>query len=436
MDYQQALTILHQLQRAGISPGLERIEELCRRLGHPERHLKHVIHITGTNGKGSVAAMLDAVLRAAGKTTALFTSPHLYCHAERYRVNGVPISQQRFAELFAVVYREHQAMVADGFAPPTEFETVTALALLWFATENVDHAIIEVGLGGLTDSTNVVSGDINIITNVALDHSDFLGDTIAAVAHHKAGIIKPNSLVVTAATGEALAIIAAKAKEQQAKLYVEGQDFTYKPVLLNRAGSIADITTNLHSYQQVAVALLAEHQLINAAIAVQAAELLGIDEQSIRSGLAAVKWPGRLEMISEQPLILLDGAHNYAGMQALCAALDRLWAKEKIFCVLGMLSDKEREKSLRLLLPYVERFIITRPPYLSRSEDWQILADLCRESGKKAETIADNGQAIEQALSAVNDDEMILVCGSLYMVAEVRKYLFEETNLCSLREDK
>lgn len=429
MDYQQALTKLHQLSRFGISPGLERIEELSRRLGSPERRLPCCIHIAGTNGKGSVAAMLESILRHAGRKTALFTSPHLRCHTERYRVNGRPISEERFAALFERVDRQIAAMTAEGLASPTEFEAVTALALLWFAEEKVDCAVIEVGLGGLTDSTNIVNADLAVITNVGMDHMDFLGDTIPEIARYKAGIIKEHSLVVTAASGEALPVIAARAAALQRPLYRLGQEFAFSAPLLSCQETQLDVTTPQHHYHGLRLPLLGRHQLSNAAVAVQAAELLGLGEAAIRSGLAEVSWPARLEWRPQlTPQVLLDGAHNYQGMEALRAALDELWPQRRIIGLLGMLSDKERRQSLQLLLPRLSQAVITRPPYLSRSEDWALLADMCRSAGVEAAAVEDNRAALAYARQLARDDDLLLVCGSLYMVAEIRNYLEEEKN--------
>lgn len=429
MEYQEALVKLHQLTRMGISPGLERIEELTRRLGFPQSQLPCCIHISGTNGKGSVAAMLDAILRQEGRKTALFTSPHLQCHTERYRIDGRPITEERFAMLFGRVYQQIEDMVAEGLASPTEFEAVTALALLWFAEENVDCAVIEVGLGGLTDSTNVVEADLAIITNVGMDHMDFLGDTIAEIASYKAGIIKEKSLVVTAASGEALPVIEAKATSLKRPLYRQGQEFSFFDTKLSQQGTTLSVRTGKDYYRHLQLPLLGRHQLSNAAVAVQAAELLGVSESSIRAGLATVRWPARLEFLAERtPQILLDGAHNCQGMEALSTALTDLWPERRIVCLLGMLSDKERQKSLQLLLPHLSRVVVTRPPYLSRSEDWYLLADMCRAAGKEAVAIEDNRAALDCALQIAQDDDLLLVCGSLYMVAEIRKYLEEEKN--------
>lgn len=426
MQYEEALKKLHELERKGISPGLERIEELARRLGDPQKQLARCIHIAGTNGKGSVAAMLDSMLRAAGHKTALFTSPHLYSHTERYRIAGQPIGEIRFAELFSRVYAQIVAMVSEGWASPTEFEAVTALAFLWFAEEKVDEAVIEVGLGGLTDSTNIIDAGLAIITNVGLDHTDFLGDTIKEIAVYKAGIIKPGAQVVTAAAGEALAVIEAQAARRNAPLYRLGQEFNYTVLEMTSEGSLFNVHTVRQDYNRLALPLLGRHQFDNAALAVLAGELLGLSQEAIRQGMAGVIWPIRLEIVSRQPLILLDGAHNFEGVASLRAALDALWPDKDIVCVLGMLADKEKEKSLDLLLPRIRLAVISRPPYLSRSGDWQIMEALCHKAGKPVIAIEDNRQAVRYALDSLGDDEMLLVCGSLYLAAEIRKYFMEE----------
>ncbi|NLF80351.1 MAG: bifunctional folylpolyglutamate synthase/dihydrofolate synthase [Clostridia bacterium] len=426
MDYEQALAQLHSLSRKGVHPGLERIRELSRRLGRPEQRAGRLIHIAGTNGKGSVAAMLDAMLRQSGAKTGLFTSPHLHCHSERYRINGEPISRERFAALFTRVAAASAAMIEEGWEAPTEFETVTALALLWFAEEHVDQAVIEVGLGGRTDSTNIIDAPFAVITNVGMDHMDFLGATLPQIAAYKAGVIKRGARVVTAAQGEAFAVIEAEARRQQADLLLLGRDFTLGAARLDVHGGCLDIQTARRLYRSLQIPLAGRHQLVNAALAVQMAELLDLPETAIREGLAAARWPARLELIAGRPLILLDGAHNVAGMQALTAALDELWPGQKIVCLLGMLADKEREQALRLLLPRIRAAVVTPPPYLSRRGDWQMLAELIRNCGKAAEAVEDNRQALRRALALAADADLLLVCGSLYLVGAVRDALREE----------
>ncbi len=212
MDYQQALAKMAGLARFGINPGLDRIRELLARLGHPEQRIGQVVHIAGTNGKGSVAAMLSAIGTAGGRKTALFTSPHLVSHTERYQINGQPISEAAFATVAEQVFQALEAMLAAGWESPTEFETATAIALTWFAGQGTELAVIETGLGGVIDSTNAVRGDIAVITTIALDHLDYLGHSLAEIAAVKAGIIKPGALVITGATEPALSVIAAKAQ--------------------------------------------------------------------------------------------------------------------------------------------------------------------------------------------------------------------------------
>lgn len=426
MDYEQALEQLHSLSRMGVHPGLERISELSRRLGRPEQRAGRLIHIAGTNGKGSVAAMLDAMLRAAGSKTGLFTSPHLHCHRERYRIDGESISRERFAGLLTRVAEASAAMIGAGWEAPTEFETVTALALLWFAEEQVEQAVIEVGLGGRTDSTNIINARFAVITNVGMDHMDFLGPTLRDIATYKAGIIKQGAQVVTAAEGEALRVIEAEAARQQACLLVLGRDFSVEAARLGVHGGSFDLRMTDRVYRGLQIPLAGRHQLTNAALAVQMAELLGLPETTIREGLAATRWPARLELIAGQPPVLLDGAHNAAGMAALTAALDELWPDQKIVCLLGMLADKEREQALQLLLPRIRAAVVTPPPYLSRCGDWQLPAELIRESGKAAEAIEDNRQALRRALQLAADADLLLVCGSLYLVAAIRDHLREE----------
>ena len=428
MDYQEALTKLHSLMTFGIHPGLERIRELARRLGDPQLRLPKVIHVAGTNGKGSVCAMLEAILQAQGFKTGLFTSPHLHSHTERYRVNGQPMPEADFAGLFSRVYAAIEEMTAAGLASPTEFEAVTALALLWFAESGVDVAILEAGMGGRDDSTNIVEAPIAVITNIGMDHMAYLGNTIPDIAENKADIIKPGATAITAAEGVALDIIRDTAGKRGAELLALGQQIICNPLSLEAGKSCFDLHTASGDYRKLVIHLTGQHQLANAALAVQGAELAGAGENAIRRGLQKAVWPARLEIISKDPLILLDGAHNYQGMQTLCAALERFWADKRIVCVLAMLGDKEKEHCLDLLLPYTDKLIITRSPYLSRSGDWQSLADYAESKGAAVCRAEQVGDALNLALSQLPENGLLLVCGSLYMVAEARTLLLGEEN--------
>lgn len=427
MDYQQSLDKLHSLHRLGISPGLERIRELLRRLGDP--HLDspggkapRFLHIAGTNGKGSVAALCAAGLQAAGWRVGLFTSPHLHHHCERYRLNGENMPETEFARLFSRVWEAIQSMLDAGLDSPTEFEAVTGLALLYFRDQGADFAVVECGLGGAHDSTNLIPAELAIITNVGLDHLDLLGGDVAEIAAEKAGIILPGLPVLTGAAGVALEVISRRAVALDCNLLVLGRE-------LRVSGCNEDFSlqTAGAKYEHLNLSLAGSFQLDNAALAVQALELLGVDEAAIRRGLLEVCWPGRLEVFSRQPLIVLDGAHNEPGMAALAAALRHYWPGRRVCALLGMLADKQRQQALAHLLPLLRQAVITPPPLPGRSGDWELLVDLCQAAGVAAVAEAEPPAALRLALAPVErgDCDLLLICGSLYLLGEMRGLLLE-----------
>jgi dihydrofolate synthase/folylpolyglutamate synthase len=417
MQYTEAIKKLQEMSKFGVNLGLERIRELLRRMGNPEKDLR-VIHVGGTNGKGWVSAMIAAILTAAGQKTGFFSSPHLDSYTERFRINGQEITESELAALLSEILPHIEAMIAEGFEPPTEFEVSTALAISYFAQSKVDWAVLEVGMGGAIDSTNVADGEIAVITNVALDHMEYLGDTITEIAAVKAGIIKPHAAVFTAADGEALAIIKNKAQEVNAHL-IEISGTSCREIGADVSGTKCDIAVAGRVLKNVFIPLLGEHQMKNAALAVAAAIHAGADDDTVYQGLSQVKWPARLEIIGENPLVVIDGAHNVHGMKALAAALTKYWPHKKIIAVLGMLADKEREKALTIILPHIAEAIIARPDS-DRAGDWQILADLCAKHGVPARLFENIGGACVFAKSLAEPEDMILVTGSLYLVAEAR----------------
>jgi len=428
MDYSAALAQLHSLERFGVKPGLERIQELACRLEDPQSRIPLFIHVAGTNGKGSVCSMTDSILRFAGKKTGLFTSPHLHSHRERYRVNGIPVSKDDFSTLFARVAEHIRKMTEQGKGSPTEFEAVTALALLYFAESGVDAAVMEAGMGGRDDSTNIINASISVITDIGLDHMDYLGNTVQEIAANKADIIKKGASAVTSASGAALKVIKAKALSEGAELITVGKDINWHIHSMAPEGSCFDLYTPWGAHKELFLPLAGEHQLANAAAAAAAAFLAGADENAVKHGLAQVKWPARLEIIRKDPLILLDSAHNYPGIRSLIAALNKFWPNKKKRCLLAMLGDKEREKCLDLLLPHISSLVVTRSPYLSRSEDWLYLAERARNADLPAEACEDPSEALKLALEGLQEDEMLLVCGSIYMVAQIRDILSSEEN--------
>ena len=419
MEYAEALTKLHSLNRFGIRPGLSRVRELLRRLGDPERDpALRYIHIAGTNGKGSCGAMLQSMLRAAGTRTGFFSSPHLLHHCERYRVDGGNLPEADFARLFTRVWEQIEAMRREGWESPSEFEAVTALSLLAFHEAGVEWAVMECGLGGLYDSTNVIPAELAIITNVGMDHMDYLGNTVPEIAAQKAGIIHAGQTVVTAAEGEALRIIADRAAECGDPLLTAGRDFTARVTESGDRGFLLDIECRDRTYHGLELPLLGLHQVMNAACSVQAAEAAGLPEQTIRQGLAHVSWPCRLEAVSRDPLVVVDGAHNADGMEALAQALWLYWGGLRVCGLVGMLDDKQREEALSHILPRLDQVIVTRPGYPARSTAWAEVGEIVRAYGKEPLLIEDSRAALAAAMSA--DCDMVLICGSLYLAADLR----------------
>lgn len=425
MQYQEALAYLQNLTKFGFNFGLERITELLRRLGNPHRHLK-VVHVGGTNGKGSTVAMLDSMLRAAGWRVGTFTSPHLHRYTERYRINGEEIAEERVAELIARLQPHLDAMVAEGFEHPTEFEVSTAMAMQYFYEEKVDFLVLEVGLGGAIDSTNVVTPLVAVITNVAMDHMDYLGHTVEEIASVKAGIIKRKVPVVTAARDPAaLAVIRKAAADQDARLVEVGRDITWQALDHGPGGQGLTIYGMAGTYENLYLPLLGRHQLVNAATAVAAAELLAVvadfslTPQAVREGLARTVWPARLEVVRTRPTVLIDGAHNHDGALALRQALEDYFPRQEKVFVLGILGDKERTKVVETLMPLARAVVVTRPNS-PRAGDWQQVAAVCAQLVPEVYVIEDITRAVDKALTLTKPDELLCITGSLYMVAEAR----------------
>jgi dihydrofolate synthase/folylpolyglutamate synthase len=313
---------------------------------------------------------------------------------------------------------------------PTEFEVNTAMAFMYFAAQHVDFALIEVGLGGAIDSTNVVKPLISVITNVGKDHMDYLGGTIEEIAQVKAGIIKSGSIAITAASRpEALNVIREKAKSLGIQLWVVGEDVQWEPRWSGELEQEFDLIGLSGPYRKLRLRLVGAHQVVNAATAVTVCEVLRsvygveIERKHIYEGLRNTVWPGRLEMISLNPKILLDGAHNVDGAQALVGALD-LFSRRRLILCLGMLGDKEREKVVELLAPLADEVIITKPNS-PRAGNWQYLGELIEAKGKPVTRIEEPKQAVLEAFSRLQPEDMLCVTGSLYMLADARQALLE-----------
>jgi dihydrofolate synthase/folylpolyglutamate synthase len=412
MDYRHSVEFLYALgneHRTG-KLGLERIRELLRELSNPQDAV-HFVHVAGTNGKGSTCAMIESGLRAAGFRTGLYTSPHLQQPTERIQIGGRPVSEERFVSAFKRV-REAAESVLGRQA--SYFETITAMALLLFREEEVEIVALEVGLGGRLDATNAVTPELSVITPVDYDHESWLGDTIEAIAGEKAGILKPSvPAVIAPQRPEADGVFCAAA----ARLGV--------PVFRSTAWSIDELEIGPSGSRFVATGersfsvrcpLAGEHQVINAVTAVAALDRLGIATNAVEEGIARTVWPGRLERVSSDPEIWLDGAHNPAGAKALLRHIQTFFTDRRITMIFGAMRDKAVPAMAATLFPIADRLILTAPAQ-ERSLDPHLIADV---AGHPRFQIADG---IEAALDMAAGDDLIFVTGSLYLVGEARSLL-------------
>ncbi|MGE4589535.1 MAG: folylpolyglutamate synthase/dihydrofolate synthase family protein [Acidaminococcaceae bacterium] len=423
MNYTEALAYLDGLGKFGIHLGMERIEALLKELDNPEQKVR-TIHVTGTNGKGSVTSMIANILLVSGLKVGKFTSPHLVRYNERIEVDGKEISDEDFALVVTAVRRAVENVMVKGTDQPTQFEVLTAAAFLHFALQKLDYAVIEVGLGGLWDSTNVITPVVSVITNVSLDHTDRCGKTVEEIAMQKAGIIKDGVPVVTAAEGEALGPIQAMSLFKQAPLYIYGKAFTGQEVSSSMDGQTFTLSAgDYHSNYDVK--LPGAHQILNTAVAVVAAKLASkqdsrINELALHQGVAVTKWPGRLERISQKPDVILDGAHNPAGAAVLRAALDKYYSGKKICFIFGMMGDKDISQVITTLFRKEDAVYTVRADEGTRAAEPEALV---KQIGSQAKAMHDLAEAYKTALAEVGEDGLVCVCGSLYLVGTFKKML-------------
>lgn len=424
LSYREAVAALTERGRFGVSMGLERIERLMAEVGHPERDLRGAL-VGGTNGKGSVVAMVRSVLVAAGQRVGTMPKPHLVSYRERVAIDGEPISPDDFA---AAVVRVLPAIdrVAADVGPPTEFEALTAAAIAELARRRVDLAIVEVGMGGRLDATNVLDLGVAAITNVQRDHEAYLGHTLTAIGGEKAAIIKPGNLAATGASGRGLRPILDRCAVLGVPLRRAGPRQPYRAIVrhIDWDGIVVDASTPSRVLASLRVGLLGAHQAENAAVALALLDAVAerhgtaIDEQSIRRGLGGTRWPGRLELVDGARVglgrVLLDGAHNPAGALALALALRDLGLRRPTI-VFGAMRAKRVHAVLRALAPLEPRFVFTRVEDPGAHDP----ADLARIWRKVAGVDADTASSPAEALRRASGDPVV-VAGSLYLVGAVR----------------
>ncbi len=416
MNYEESLKYLEGLGKFGIRLGMERIQALLAELGNPEQKIK-TIHVTGTNGKGSVASMIANILLASGLTVGKFTSPHFVRYNERIEINGKEIDNSTFAMAHTAVAVAVDAVMKKGIAQPTQFEVLTAAGFLVFALEHVDYAVIEVGLGGLWDSTNVITPEVAVITNVSLDHMDRCGNTVEEIAMQKAGIIKEKVPVVTAAADKALGPITAMSVFKQASLYIFGRDFTGKEVTSTMEGQTFTLSAGEY-HSNYNIVLPGAHQIANTAVAVVAAKLVSkndarITEAALHEGVTHTTWPGRLERIEKAPDVILDGAHNPEGAKALRAALDKYYAGQPLHFVFGMMSDKAINEVAAILFKQRDKVNTVLADKGPRAASAQQLAKIVGDKAIAYESIE---EAYKAARQAAGKNGIVCICGSLYLL--------------------
>ncbi len=505
--YRDTLKWIHSTMRLGSRLGLERVSRLLELMGNPHQRTKF-IHVTGTNGKGSVTAMAASILKEAGYKTGMFTSPYLEEYRERIMLNGKKIPKHALVEITALVREKVERLLEEGFDHPTEFEVNTAIAFEYFARERCDYVVLEVGLGGRFDATNVVTPVVSVITTIDFDHMDRLGDTLPQIAFEKAGIIKPGVPVVTGVTEEeTLEVIKKRAIECNSELYIVDQapfadirwadartakNARFSPATKkcsdHTLSQLVDISGPGFACENVTLSLLGRHQQLNAALAVAALKVakvpplastaltspvaapaspdspapsalqalsappaqpaqaayqdsqdsgaspvplkqqckqdrgIHLDEQAVRTGLANTVWPGRLEVIHKEPLIILDGAHNPQGARVLAEFIKGKLAGRKIICVFGILSDKCYREPTSYIAPLCHQMIITRP-HSPRALDPEKLAREARRYTPNVTIEEDSDKAMELAITKASSDDVVLCCGSLYLVGPARTYI-------------
>ena len=403
---------------------LERVAGLLEKLGSPHDTYP-TLHIAGTKGKGSVSSMMSAIARASGLRTGLYVSPHLHTYRERIQIDGHPISRAAISDLVAEIQP-----VVETIPGLTTFEVTTALAFLHFQRSGVDLGVMEVGLGGRLDATNVITPEISIITSLSLDHTAILGDTLAKIAFEKAGIIKPHVPVVTSPqAGEALDVLRRVASERDAPLTVVGEDVGWEPLERTIRGQRLRVSHRAAPSGfdgDYDLALLGDFQLENATSAVAAAAVLRrtghawATPEAVRHALATVTWPGRMEILNESPPLVVDCAHNPYSAQTLVSSLEKWFPDTSWILLYGASSDKDIRGMLAALLPMCEHVIVTRS-YHPRAAAPYALADICADLGKGAEIAVNPQRGLEQASQRLRPGWGIIATGSIFIVADTRE---------------
>ncbi|MFO1443111.1 bifunctional folylpolyglutamate synthase/dihydrofolate synthase [Bacillus sp. Bva_UNVM-123] len=427
--YEEAISWIHSRLRLGIKPGLKRMEWMMDKLDHPERRIKSV-HIGGTNGKGSTVTYLRSILQEAGYLVGTFTSPYFEQFNERISLNGVPIKDEEIVQLANDIFPLALELENSELGGPTEFEIITAMAMQYFGhVHPADIVLFEVGLGGRFDSTNIIHPILSIITNIGLDHTAILGDTYEKIATEKAGIIKAGTAIVSAVKQtEAIEVITNRALEVKAPLYLLGNHFSISNHRSTATGEVFTQKTPFSELVNLEISMAGKHQTENASLAVMGAQLLKwyfsflIDEEHIQKGLTKAYWPGRFEMLSNDPVVVIDGAHNEEGVTALVSELETRFQHKKINIIFAALADKKLDSMIMSLDRVASKitFVDFDYPRAANAEDLFKLSQNVNKHVNK-----DWKCTIKEEISLLKEEEVLIVTGSLYFLSAVKPYLLK-----------
>lgn len=430
MDYKDAISYIHSLERFGSRPGLERIGALAERLGNPQDNLKF-IHIAGTNGKGSTAAFISSVLTCAGYSTGLYTSPYLIRFNERIKINGEEISDSDLAEYTYRVKTVIDKMVEEGYEHPTEFETITALAFLYYYEKKCDVVVLETGMGGRFDATNIIKCPlVSVITKISLDHTQILGTTLDSIAFEKAGIIKPGGIVVTypqqKPAGDTIKAVCA---ERNARLIAADAD-EIKMVELKPG----EMVFSHRDYGLIKTGIIGLHQIHNAAVALKTAGVLkssgfAIGTEDIRTGFLKASWPGRFELIGRKPDFYIDGAHNPDGISSFVETYRRIYPEQKAIIIFGVSKDKDYHTMLRQLSDIAEWFIAVAAD-TPRALPVKTLSNEMRKYCKNVEFSDTIKEAVTMSYMKATKAHVIAALGSLFYIGQVREIVGQIRSCC------
>ena len=424
MKYQEAMKYITEVGNFGSNYGLERTYKLLELLDNPQDKLK-IIHVAGTNGKGSTTAMITSMLKGCGYKVGMYTSPFLEEFEERIQINGENIPKEKLAQLMTKIKYAVDRVIEEGYNHPTEFEIITVLMFLYFATEEVDFAVVEVGLGGRLDSTNVITPILSVITSISFDHTNLLGNTLEEIAAEKAGIIKAGIPTVIYPQEEvAEIVISSKCQELDSKLYKINKEDAKLINIIKEDKIYQQVKVKLDDEYDVKLPLLGEHQILNLAVALKALEVIKdkapkLNMESIVKSIATVRWNGRLEIMSNSPYVVIDGAHNIQGITQLNKNINKYFEYKDMYLILGILADKDVEHMVKVITPKAKK-VFTVTPNSMRAETAEELMNEVKKYNESCEAYNDYKNAFEDALKLCKKDDLLLISGSLYMIGEMR----------------